>query len=547
LNHYARLWIACLTLLFAAQARAATIEEVDDAIVLLAEGRYAAAEARFDRILAEGVSEALIGDLFTDQAQTYRALTRIAQGKLDAAAEDAAALAKPRSALTPSEFAKLLDGLLKLHRGDKAGALAAYDQAVRQAAESLGGGARQANALSLRAWAKLYFGDTDGARADFEAAHASDGVILFQDSLNLEKPFWRALIDEALPLFAAGKTQEGIDRIDAIVTRLGLLEKARRHAKDVGIQGANEAGQAKHLLGWEVQGGLAAWRARAAAEAKEAAAQKRVVLQRDAQQALLENDPQRAFEAYVNAFRQATDADGRDQALAGIATTLRLLPSKPAVPEEVRRMLIKAKVLVEEKDYAAAIELYFQAYRQAPWHAQLYYDRALLIGQSARRPADFDTAIHEMRRFLTLAADSPDARAAQDKIYEWEVRRERAARQAAAEITPKARGALATTAGSEDCFIATAAFGSPLEPHVATLRAFRDRQLLPHAAGRWLVARYYEYSPPIADFIREREALRALVRALLVPVVFAIAQPAPAFLLLAVALLGIAAWRRQRA
>jgi hypothetical protein len=72
------------------------------------------------------------------------------------------------------------------------------------------------------------------------------------------------------------------------------------------------------------------------------------------------------------------------------------------------------------------------------------------------------------------------------------------------------------------CFIATAAFGSPLEPQVQVLRAFRDRYLLPTAAGRWLVQRYYAMSPALADAIRDRAALRALVRLGLTPVVWSV-------------------------
>jgi hypothetical protein len=73
--------------------------------------------------------------------------------------------------------------------------------------------------------------------------------------------------------------------------------------------------------------------------------------------------------------------------------------------------------------------------------------------------------------------------------------------------------------GDGGCFIATAAFGSPLERRVHVLRNFRDTYLLPNPIGRALVALYYEFSPPIARFIGGNGVLRGAVRIGLHPVV----------------------------
>lgn len=69
------------------------------------------------------------------------------------------------------------------------------------------------------------------------------------------------------------------------------------------------------------------------------------------------------------------------------------------------------------------------------------------------------------------------------------------------------------------CFIATAAYGSPMARHVKLLRVFRDRFLLTNAAGRAFVGCYYTWSPPVAGFISRHAHLKTLARWSLVPLV----------------------------
>ena len=67
------------------------------------------------------------------------------------------------------------------------------------------------------------------------------------------------------------------------------------------------------------------------------------------------------------------------------------------------------------------------------------------------------------------------------------------------------------------CFIATAAYGSPLAPQVETFRKFRDAVLMPSDWGKKFVRFYYKHSPRYAEIIEESPVLRAVARITLWP------------------------------
>lgn len=73
--------------------------------------------------------------------------------------------------------------------------------------------------------------------------------------------------------------------------------------------------------------------------------------------------------------------------------------------------------------------------------------------------------------------------------------------------------------GGGGCFIATAAFGTPMEKHVSILRHFRDSILLKTSAGRAFVRFYYDVSPLIAGKIAQNEDWRFITRCSLMPFV----------------------------
>jgi hypothetical protein len=69
------------------------------------------------------------------------------------------------------------------------------------------------------------------------------------------------------------------------------------------------------------------------------------------------------------------------------------------------------------------------------------------------------------------------------------------------------------------CFIATAAYGTPMAEEIGILRQFRDEYLLTNPMGNALVDLYYRVSPPMAEFITAHPSLKPIVRTGLVPAV----------------------------
>lgn len=147
-------------------------------------------------------------------------------------------------------------------------------------------------------------------------------------------------------------------------------------------------------------------------------------------------------------------------------------------------------------------------------------------GASATPAQDPIAPVPEQSRGV-VRSHRPEARPAEDPI--------------SAESNSNTRGISAS-----GCFIATAAFGTADAEEVVVLRHFRDQHLLGNSAGDWFVRTYYRVSPPIADTIAERPALKAGVRVLLRGVVFAIRSPAWLVVFLGASLVTMLALRYRR-
>lgn len=71
--------------------------------------------------------------------------------------------------------------------------------------------------------------------------------------------------------------------------------------------------------------------------------------------------------------------------------------------------------------------------------------------------------------------------------------------------------------GGGGCFIATAAFGSPLMKQVEILRQFRDKYLLTNVWGKKFVSWYYSNGPVAANYIKDKPLAKVAVQAALYP------------------------------
>lgn len=497
--------------------------EINNAHLLLYQGKYAQAEETYTQLMSAAAGEFIVGTVLVDSLYIDRAIARLIQHKIEAAKEDIESAFHPQSSLMYDDAGYMLRARLRLMQGDKKGAFEDYDQLIKNSEKGIANGYRLASGMAQRAWAHLVLGEAEAAKNDFLIAISTETTMLGMEINPLQKPFWQAIVTEVIPLVETKNSLAINQAIDAILEKQNL--KAYPFSTSEGIQQKNFANT---ILLSEIYGPAFLLREKAQKEKMQVYHENVGTLFTSAQQALLKGDKKGAFSSFVDAFKNAADEDrlSRDSAIQGIAGILNSGFTPPSINETARRLAIKAQVVAQEKDYQEAIKIYWQAIKEAPWVASLHYDYALLVAEVAQNNDHFNTAISEMKRFMMLSKNTSEIREAQDLIYKWEIKRDRMNAKIASTPAPQAPYvSRSATAGSSDCFIATAAYGSFLDSHVVTLRNFRDTHLLTNTLGQWLVEHYYHYSPPIADVVREHEWLRLMVRLILTPIIFAIEYP----------------------
>ncbi len=111
------------------------------------------------------------------------------------------------------------------------------------------------------------------------------------------------------------------------------------------------------------------------------------------------------------------DMGSNNDPFQGVVARYRAANPKPRLPEEARKFKVQAEFVLQDKQFDEALELYGNALEIAPWWPEGHYNRALILGETKK----YRDAMNEMKRYLLLVPDAPDARKAQDKIYQWEV------------------------------------------------------------------------------------------------------------------------------
>lgn len=172
---------------------------------------------------------------------------------------------------------------------------------------------------------------------------------------------------------------------------------------------------------------------------------------------------------------QTADLGPSDPKFDAVVQSYRAASPKPQLPEEARKYKIQAEGAVNDKDFAEAANLYGRALEIAPWWPDGHFNRALVSAALKR----FDQAIVEMQHYLALTPDAPDARLAQDHVYQWQGAEERLR----AGETPPVQGASAEQQLTY-CLDKEDAYGADIAIGACTARLkFGDQTPISQSAG----------------------------------------------------------------
>lgn len=142
------------------------------------------------------------------------------------------------------------------------------------------------------------------------------------------------------------------------------------------------------------------------------------------------------------------------------------------------------------RKYEDALEYYNRALRYEPRHVKALNNKGTVLGQLER----WDEAGKCFEEVLRIDPKNEDAKENLKLLSDYRAGKHK-----------------------RRCFIATAAYGTPLAPEISILRNWRDTKLSQTTSGQNIIFVYYKISPNIAKIISRNKTLRTIVRAALGP------------------------------
>jgi tetratricopeptide (TPR) repeat protein len=145
--------------------------------------------------------------------------------------------------------------------------------------------------------------------------------------------------------------------------------------------------------------------------------------------------PREQLNQLVAQLQTTPSDDALREKIIKLAQALKPLP---ALPQEANRRMARGMVAFKEAkseaDFKDAVTEFQQATLAAPWYADAYYN----LGIAQNKANDFAAAARSLKLYLVAAPDAPDAKAAQDLLYEMEFRQEKANKEKAAQAAQQA-------------------------------------------------------------------------------------------------------------
>ncbi len=161
-------------------------------------------------------------------------------------------------------------------------------------------------------------------------------------------------------------------------------------------------------------------------------------------------NPQKILNQYISDLQKNPNNYALREKIIKFVQTMK---PAPVVPEEANRHLIMADTFLKKAKNNKGCELAISEYKEAlliaPWSSAAYNNMGILLEQVGR----YDEAISALK--LYIATGPPDARAAQNKIYQIEAEKKLAAQESSpAAIAEKKKSTTATEIKRDGRFIA---------------------------------------------------------------------------------------------